>query len=172
MKELLIILGVLLVAIATLIIRFFTEMDKRTYSNIELEGTVSNTEQGAMKMSEVIDENKNKLIRCPDCGKDVSYRVSSCPHCGAPVEVGKGIISTKRILPVILICFFFAVLGLHRFYVGKTMTGFLMPILFILGFFTFGIGWIILVIWYIVDFVMIVSGAFKDSHGLLIKKWT
>lgn len=25
------------------------------------------------------------LVRCPDCGKDVSTRASSCPNCGGPV---------------------------------------------------------------------------------------
>ena len=25
------------------------------------------------------------LVRCPDCGKEVSTRASSCPNCGGPV---------------------------------------------------------------------------------------
>lgn len=26
----------------------------------------------------------SKLRKCPDCDKDISRRVSSCPHCGCP----------------------------------------------------------------------------------------
>lgn len=49
-------------------------------------------------------------------------------------------------------------MGVHRFYVGKVGTGLLQLVTF--G--AFGI-------WTLVDFVMIVSGNFKDKTGLLIK---
>lgn len=26
------------------------------------------------------------IIRCKECGKDVSDKAKSCPHCGAPVD--------------------------------------------------------------------------------------
>ncbi len=26
------------------------------------------------------------LIQCPECGKDISSKVKSCPHCGYPME--------------------------------------------------------------------------------------
>ena len=26
------------------------------------------------------------MIKCPECGKDVSDRASSCPNCGCPIE--------------------------------------------------------------------------------------
>jgi DNA-directed RNA polymerase subunit M/transcription elongation factor TFIIS len=28
-----------------------------------------------------------KLVRCPDCGREVSRRAATCPHCGAPLDV-------------------------------------------------------------------------------------
>jgi hypothetical protein len=37
-------------------------------------------------------------------------------------EIG---VSEKRILPAFLLCFFFGVFGVHRFYVGKVGTGLL-----------------------------------------------
>ena len=26
------------------------------------------------------------MIKCPECGKDVSDKAKSCPHCGCPIE--------------------------------------------------------------------------------------
>lgn len=67
-------------------------------------------------------------------------------------------ISEKGFVPTILLCFFLGVLGVHRFYVGKIGTGLLQLITF--G----GLG-----IWALVDFIIIVTGSFKDKAGLPIK---
>jgi TM2 domain-containing membrane protein YozV len=67
----------------------------------------------------------------------------------------------KRILPAFLLCLFFGVLGVHRFYVGKIGTGILQ--LFTLG----GLG-----IWALIDFIMIIVGAFTDKEGNKINEWT
>ncbi len=66
--------------------------------------------------------------------------------------------SNKDFVAAILLCFFFGSFGAHRFYAEKFGTGLLM--LFTLG----GFG-----IWTIIDFVVIVTGNFKDSQGLHIK---
>lgn len=67
----------------------------------------------------------------------------------------------KRILPAFLLCFFLGVFGAHRFYVGKIGTGILQ--LVTLG----GLG-----IWALIDFIMIIVGAFTDANGIKITKWT
>lgn len=66
--------------------------------------------------------------------------------------------SEKGFVPTILLCLFFGVLGVHRFYVGKVGTGILQLITF--G----GLG-----IWSLVDLIMIITGSFKDSEGYVIK---
>jgi len=66
--------------------------------------------------------------------------------------------SIKGFVPTLLLCFFFGVLGIHRFYVGKIGTGILQ--LLTLG----GLG-----IWALVDFIMIVVGSFTDKQGKFIK---
>lgn len=73
----------------------------------------------------------------------------------APVQPA---ISTKSKAVAALLCFFLGGLGIHRFYVGKIGTG----IIWILTFGCFGIGTL-------VDFIMILCGAFKDKSGAVIK---
>lgn len=66
--------------------------------------------------------------------------------------------STKGFVPTVLLCFFFGVLGVHRFYVGKVGTGILQ--LLTIG----GLG-----IWALIDFIMIIVGSFTDKQGKFIK---
>jgi TM2 domain-containing membrane protein YozV len=66
-------------------------------------------------------------------------------------------VSDKQGTVALLLCFFVGVLGIHRFYVGKTGTGILQ--LMTLG----GFG-----LWTLVDFVMIVAGKFTDSNGRVV----
>jgi TM2 domain-containing membrane protein YozV len=67
--------------------------------------------------------------------------------------------SDKGFVPALLLCFFLGSFGIHRFYVGKIGTGFLM----LLTFGGFGI-------WTIIDFVMIAVGNFKDAEGRDLKR--
>jgi TM2 domain-containing membrane protein YozV len=67
-------------------------------------------------------------------------------------------VSPKGFVPTLLLCFFLGVFGVHRFYVGKILTGILM--ILTLG----GLG-----IWSLIDFIMIAVGSFKDKEGRIIK---
>ena len=69
--------------------------------------------------------------------------------------------SDKKILPVFLLFFFLAWLGVHRFYIGKIGTA----VLFILT--LGGLG-----IWWIIDLILIVTGNLKDKQGNKIVQWT
>jgi Tfp pilus assembly protein PilE len=57
------------------------------------------------------------------------------------------------------LCFFLGWLGVHRFYLGKILTGVLM--ILTLG----GLG-----IWTLVDFVISIFGNYTDSNGLYVDK--
>jgi len=72
-----------------------------------------------------------------------------------------GEVSPKLLLPAVLLCFFLGGLGIHRFYVGKIGTGVLM--ILTLG----GLG-----IWTLIDFIVLLVGAFKDKEGRVLKQWT
>ncbi len=68
--------------------------------------------------------------------------------------------SDKSRLVALLLWWFFGILGVHRFYVGKAGTGIAMI-------FTFGgFG-----IWAIIDLIMIAAGAFTDIDGRSITQW-
>lgn len=70
-------------------------------------------------------------------------------------------VSSKLILPAFFLCFFLGVLGAHRFYVGKVGTAVLQ--ILTLG----GLG-----VWALVDWIMIMTGAFRDKEGRALKQWT
>lgn len=60
----------------------------------------------------------------------------------------------------LLLCLFFGGLGIHRFYVRKVGTG----ILYLLtaGFWGLGV---------LIDFLLILFGAFSNKNGQVLKKW-
>jgi len=68
--------------------------------------------------------------------------------------------SEKKKLPAFLLCFFFGIFGVHRFYVGKVATGVIQ--LLTVG----GCG-----IWWLLDLLVILLGGFTDKEGRLITRW-
>jgi TM2 domain-containing membrane protein YozV len=79
------------------------------------------------------------------------------PYGQGPQRFGQ--FSPKRRDSVMLLCFFFGTFGVHRFYLGKIVTGILMVLT--LG----GLG-----IWTVVDFYISAWGRYKDSKGLYVDK--
>ncbi len=109
------------------------------------------------------------MVFCRGCGKEIHDSAPTCPTCGA-VQTTTGIqpqqqvvfsVTDRRILPAFLLCFFLGYLGVHRFYAGKIGTG----IAQLLTFGGFGI-------WWLIDLIMILCGAFTDIAGNKITVWT
>ena len=71
----------------------------------------------------------------------------------------RGLTTDNTWLVALLLCLFVGFLGIHRFYVGKSGTGFLQIIT--IG----GLG-----IWVLIDLIMIVMGKFTDKEGNFITK--
>ena len=69
-------------------------------------------------------------------------------------------VSSKSRLVALLLCFFFGVFGVHRFYVGKVGTGLLQ--LFTIG----GLG-----IWAFIDLIIIAVGSFSDKECKTVFRW-
>lgn len=88
--------------------------------------------------------------------------------------VTEDVVSDKSKGLAAVLCFFLGVLGIHRFYLGKGGTGFLMLLLTIVGGITTGliVGWFIIGIvglWEFIDFFRILFGAMKDGSGKKVK---
>ena len=66
--------------------------------------------------------------------------------------------SEKSGIACLLFLLLLSPLGLHRFYVGKVGTG----ILFLITFGGFGL-------WWLIDLIMLIAGAFTDADGVTVK---
>ncbi len=100
------------------------------------------------------------MVHCRGCGKHIHKSASTCPHCGATQALhpnGAATASSKQKVLAAVLCWCFGIFGVHRLYVGKVGTGLIQ--LFTLG----GLG-----VWAFVDFIMILSGKFRDESGKLL----
>ena len=101
---------------------------------------------------------------CTECGALINIKAEICPKCGVretaqPISIGTEITEQRnKWITCLLLCWFLGVFGVHRFYTGHTALGVVQ--LLTLG----GCG-----IWTIIDFIIIVSGNFKDAEGNPIK---
>jgi hypothetical protein len=96
------------------------------------------------------------VVPCRHCDATISAIAEICPHCGVRQDPGQLArptdVSDKRVVPAALLCIMLGVFGAHRFYVGKTATGFAQ--LFTLG----GLG-----LWMLYDLILILTGQFEDA---------
>ena len=108
---------------------------------------------------------------CSNCGKQIDDKAVICIGCGVPTQnyvtprnSGFQLMDTQLPegrfdwLTTLLLCFFLGVFGVHRFYTGHTVLG-------VIQLLTFGCCGI----WTFIDFIIIVSGNFKDAQGNPIK---
>jgi hypothetical protein len=108
---------------------------------------------------------------CAACGTTIDAEAEICPYCGVrqpgralgrPGSMALAEVSERRISQAVIMVLggFLGVAGIHRFYVGKKATGFLM--FFTLG----GLG-----LWSLIDFFLLVLGKFRDKEGRILVDW-
>ena len=101
---------------------------------------------------------------CIECGVLINIKAEICPKCGVRQQLLATPLSAEIVeqrnkwITCLLLCWFLGVLGVHRFYTGHTALGVLQVLT--LG----GCG-----SWALIDFIIIVSGNFKDAQGNPIK---
>lgn len=84
------------------------------------------------------------MVYCRECGKKYSSRATKCPKCGY-VQYNW----SKSIAVYLLLCWFLGVFGVHRFYVGKIVSGIVMFILSMTM-----VGLFITIPWSLIDFII------------------
>ncbi|MDR2339830.1 MAG: TM2 domain-containing protein [Deltaproteobacteria bacterium] len=104
---------------------------------------------------------------CPACGGDLvstikdhdAFGEMDPPRVPAYSGIPSRSISPKKRNVVILLCYFLGMFGVHRFYLGKILSGVFMAL-------TLG-G---LTVWQFIDFVLAINGPLTDSQGRAIGK--
>lgn len=100
---------------------------------------------------------------CSHCGKPIEPNMAYCPHCSTELKssVSPTMISVKKSPKSAnitwLLCVLFGLFGIHRLYVNKLGTGFIMFIT--IG----GFG-----LWTLLDLLFIVNNKFEDKEGRVI----
>jgi TM2 domain-containing membrane protein YozV len=134
---------------------------------------------------------------CSRCGARVSPVTEQVAGVVAPPQA-TGQVSTKSRLATSLLAWFLGSFGAHRFYTGKIGTAVVMLMITILAYaimicafvgmfavmsdeywpapFVAGVvlSWLLHMavwVWMIIDFIVAVTGNFKDNQGRVIKKW-
>ncbi|HEV2914353.1 MAG TPA: NINE protein [Pyrinomonadaceae bacterium] len=93
--------------------------------------------------------------------------------------MGNTLNSNEKRLTLLLLCWLFGLLGVHRFYTGKYLTAGLQLFAWVLAGVlslsrseiipTIPIG--LLFLWWIIDVMLIIMGKFTDKEGRLIQDW-
>ena len=115
-------------------------------------------------------ELKNDARFCPSCGTLTSTTPVTYAYNKMPEAVKEQSTSKKRKKTAGLLGIFLGAIGLHRFYLGYTGTALIHIILFLIGFFSFGITALASYIWAIVDVIRIFKGKIAvdaDDNELL-----
>ena len=75
--------------------------------------------------------------------------------------------SSRKILPAFLLAWFVGLLGVHRFYAGRTGSGVAMLLISLTL-----VGVLVTGIWALVDLIVLATGNFRDGDGELMKEWS
>jgi hypothetical protein len=122
-------------------------------------------------------QNQGNAFFCKYCGNQVIAAAVICPSCGAPTGSGvasvpmainvntHGYSNQKSRITYVLLAFFLGYLGIHNFYSGHILSGIFKLLLSFLGFFTFGLTFLLSFIIQIIEMCTVT----QDSRGIPFK---
>ena len=122
-------------------------------------------------------QNQGNSFFCKYCGNQVIAAAVICPSCGAPTGSGvasvpmainvntHGYSNQKSRITYVLLAFFLGYLGIHNFYSGHILSGIFKLLLSFLGFFTFGLTFLLSFIIQIIEMCTVT----QDSRGIPFK---
>jgi hypothetical protein len=98
------------------------------------------------------------------------------------IDVNSTLNSKEKKLTLLLLCWLFGILALHRFYTGKYLAGSLHLLILglasLLAYFDVGsrqplvtVALLALFLWWIIDVLLIIMGKFTDKEGKPIVDW-
>ena len=105
---------------------------------------------------------------CYKCGSIIKkHDLECCEFCGADLNDNRYVAreNVKSKLIAVFLALFLGGMGIHRFYLGYVKIGIVQLSLWILGYCTGGITWIIAEIWGFVECILIYINKLKDSNG-------
>jgi TM2 domain-containing membrane protein YozV len=127
--------------------------------------------------------NANKF--CQNCGAKTNPQQEVCLKCGTLLkrEDKQKDPTRKNQLVALLLCLFVGWLGVHRYYMGRVVSGVAMFILYLSGFaflfagykwsglYVFAVAAVIgFFVWWIIDLISIATGKMKDGEGRELSK--
>lgn len=101
---------------------------------------------------------------CSNCGKEIDDKAVVCIHCGCATQNAVQQQKTnKSMLCAVILWLLLGGIGAHRFYLGDTAGGTLMLLCLLFSWLI--IPGIILLIWWVIDIILLVSGGLKPKDG-------
>ena len=95
------------------------------------------------------------LIRCLDCGQQISTRAEVCPYCGRPIST----VPSKNRVAFVVFGLIFGCLGIHNFYVGYIGRGIAQLLISVMS---LGLLCPAVAIWNIIEVCVVVN----DANGM------
>ena len=75
------------------------------------------------------------IIRCSECGNEISDKARACPVCGALIGIGGQAVGRSKLTKslALFLAIFFGCVGAHNCYLGDKIVGGVKIFLFIIG---------------------------------------
>lgn len=99
---------------------------------------------------------------CSNCGREIDDNAIVCIHCGC-ATANNQVNPNKSMLCAVLLWMMLGGIGAHRFYLGHNTSAVWMLLCFLFCWLV--IPGIILIVWWFIDIILLVSGKIQPKDG-------